>query len=142
MNIPRIWMIATDGSHYAELSTQYASKLFRLMPEKPDVWIVNVVSDPGGVGRDGLAREIGQAEKMLEKISKGFSDDGSQHENVQTLVEVGDPRKKLVEVLKRLDVEHLFMGGADFSTGSADLTSGGITNYMLHHLKGMATIVK
>lgn len=135
-------MIATDGSHYADLATRYAAGLFKLMPEKPEVWLVYVVSDPMGVGRDGLTKEIGQAGNMLEKASYLFSSKESQPENVHILVEVGDPRSKLVELLKRLKVGHLFMGGADFSSGASDIASGGITNYMLHHLKGMVTILK
>jgi nucleotide-binding universal stress UspA family protein len=140
--LPKIWMIATDGSRYADLSAAYAARLYTIMPEKPSVWLVNVVSDPGRVGPDGLKKEISQAENLLKKASERFPADEQRDDKVKILVEVGDPRKKLVEMLKRLEVEHLFMGGADFRSAPGDLASGGITNYMLHHLKGMVTIIK
>ncbi|MDG5766954.1 universal stress protein [Balneolales bacterium ANBcel1] len=135
-------MIATDGSPFANQSLQYAAGLYNSLPEKPVVYIVNVVSDPMGVGREGLPKEVEQSEKLLRKEALRFSEKGTDDKNIRIVVEVGDPRKKLVELLKRLDVDHLFMGGADFSSSAVDITSGGITNYMLHNLSGMVTIVK
>ncbi|MDI6401592.1 universal stress protein [Balneolaceae bacterium ANBcel3] len=142
MELPKTWMIATDGSQYADLSSRYASQLYKALPVKPDVWIVNVVSDPMNVGADGLEMEISQATKLLGKVAALFGEDGMADQNVRILVEVGNPRKKLVELLNKLKVDHLFMGGADFSSNAVDISSGGITNYMLHHLNGMVTIIK
>ncbi len=142
VELPQKWMIATDGSQFAEQSLKYASELYKLIPEKPDVHIVNVVSDPMGVGPEGLKREIAQAEKLLEKGALKFSDEGKGDKHIHLLIEVGEPRKVLADLLKRLEIEHLFMGGADFSTGAVDVSSGGITNYMLHRLKGTVTIMK
>ncbi len=135
-------MIATDGSSFATQSLEYASKIYRYMPEKPVVYIVNVVSDPMGMGRQELVKEIQQAEKLLDKSARKFSEKGPDDDYVNVLVEVGEPRKKLVELFKELEVDHLFMGGADFSSTAVDIKSGGVTNFMLHHLSGVVTIVK
>jgi len=135
-------MVATDGSHYAELSAKYAAQLYSLMPEKPEVWLVYVLSDPEGVGPKGLEMEIRQAKSMLTTAAARFENYGNPDADIHILVELGDTRRKLVEILKKLQIEHLFMGGADFSTIAADIASGGISNYMLHHLDGMVTIIK
>ncbi len=79
---------------------------------------------------------------MLTDASFLFAEEGAKNKNIHILVEVGDPRKTLAGLLKKLEVEHLFMGGADFSFGTVNITTGGITNYMLHHLKGTVTIIK
>lgn len=145
MDLPGKWLIATDGSTYATMSVQYAAKLYGQLDPKPEVMLLNVLPDPRAKGKE-LDREAEakrqQAKIVLADARDYFVREAGTAETVSTMVAFGEPRSVIVEVAKSREIDHLIMGGSDYQWKITDLLSGGVTNYILHHLNCVITIIK
>lgn len=144
MELPGNWLIATDGSKYATMSVSYAAKLYKFLDPKPNVMILNVVPDPRAA-RDvsGLSsKQQDGSTQVLRDAREQFLKEAGSAETVSTMVAIGEPRQVIVEIVKSNNVDHLIMGGADYQWRITDLLSGGVSNYILHHLNCVITIIK
>lgn len=145
MEIPANWLIATDGSRYADMSVEYAAKLYRFLDPKPTVMLLHVVSDPRNVRKDiqkmtDVQRD--ESKRVLRGARELFLQEAGSADTVQTMVAIGEPRQIIVEIAKANQIDHLIMGGSDYQWKITDLLSGGVTNYILHHLNCVITVIK
>lgn len=140
MSLPQRWLIATDGSKYATLSVQYAAKLYKYLDPKPEVTIMTVIPDPRN-RKDGAAQGD-RSKHVLREAKEQFLLEAGEADTVATFVAIGEPREAIVETAKRGNIDHLIMGGGDYQWKITDLLSGGVTNYILHHLHCVITIIK
>ncbi len=143
--IPANWLIATDGSKYATMSVQFAAKLYKFLEPKPNVMLLNVISDPRGIKKEvakAADTEKDRAKRVLRDAREYFLQEAGSAETVSTMVAIGEPRQVIVEVAKANEVDHLIMGGSDYQWKITDLLSGGVTNYILHHLNCVITVIK
>lgn len=145
MDMPLNWLVATDGSKYATLSVQYAARLYKYMDPKPTVMLLNVIPDPRSLRKDVAdvtPAERDKSKKVLIEARSFFLKEAGSDETVSTMVAIGEPRQIIVEVAKSNNIDHLIMGGADYQWKITDLLSGGVTNYILHHLNCVITVIK
>jgi nucleotide-binding universal stress UspA family protein len=144
MELPKRWMLATDGSKYANLSVEYAAKLYNFMVPKPDVLIINVIPEPGkssGQSKDiAVIKEKERGKQILREAVQRFIDTSGSAETVRTMVAIGEPREVIVKIAEGNKTDHIIMGGADFRW--TDVISGGVSNYVLHHTKCVVTLIK
>jgi nucleotide-binding universal stress UspA family protein len=145
MEIPANWLIATDGSEYATMSVQFAAKLYKFLEPKPNVMLLTVIADPRAVRNDTTKLTDEQREKskqVLREAREHFLAEAGSAETVSTMVAIGEPRQVIVEIAKSNNIDHLIMGGSDYQWKITDLLSGGVTNYILHHLNCVITVIK
>jgi nucleotide-binding universal stress UspA family protein len=145
MELPANWLIATDGSRYANMSVEFAAKLYRFLDPKPNVMLLTVVDDPRNTRRDvqkltDVQRD--ESKRILREAKDLFQQEAGSAETVQTMVAIGEPRQVIVEIAKGNKVDHVIMGGSDYQWKITDLLSGGVTNYILHHLNCIITVIK
>lgn len=140
MSLPQKWLIATDGSKFATLSVQYAAKLYKQLDPKPQVTLMTVIADPRK--RTGGEAPNDRSKLVLREAMEQFRLEAGDTETVTTYVAIGEPREVIVETAKRGGIDHLIMGGGDYQWKISDLLSGGVTNYILHHLNCVITIIK
>lgn len=133
--LPKKWLIATNGTKYANESALYAAQLYRSLIEKPEVTILHVVEDAEEINSD-------KTKNILAEVRKLFPETDSDNEHISTLVSFGEASDVILETAENFGSEHLFIGGADFKWKVKDLISGGISNYVLHRFSGTITIVK
>jgi nucleotide-binding universal stress UspA family protein len=145
MEIPANWLIATDGSRYANMSVEFAAKLYRFLEPKPNVMLLTVVADPRNVRRDVQKLTDTQrddSKRILREARDLFFREAGSADTVQTMVAIGEPRQVIVEIAKANQIDHVIMGGSDYQWKITDLLSGGVTNYILHHLNCVITVIK
>jgi len=145
MEIPANWLIATDGSRYANMSVEFAAKLYRFLEPKPNVMLLTVVADPRNVRRDVQKLTDAQrddSKRILREARDLFFREAGSADTVQTMVAIGEPRQVIVEIAKANQIDHVIMGGSDYQWKITDLLSGGVTNYILHHLNCVITVIK
>jgi len=145
MEMPQNWLIATDGSKYATMSVRYAAKLYKFLDPKPNVMLLNVISDPRTIRRDSIeisAAVREQSKKVLVEARSFFLEEAGSDDTISTMVAIGEPRQIIVQVVKSNQIDHLIMGGADYQWRITDLLSGGVTNYILHHVNCVITVIK
>ena len=146
MKLPNQWLLPTDGSKYAVMATEYASKLYAQLDPKPNVVILHVISDPtGSQSRDPLNAKSEEKEKgrqLLTEAKQMFIDNSGIADTVTTMMAIGEPRKTIIEIAKSNQTDHLIMGGSDYRWRISDLLSGGVSNYVLHHLNCLITFIK
>jgi len=140
MSLPQRWLIATDGSKFATMSVQYAAKLYKHLDPKPQVTIMMVIPDPRKHGGGEAPNDRGKL--VLREAMDQFRLEAGDTETVSTYVGIGEPREVIVETVRRGGIDHLIMGGGDYQWRITDLLSGGVTNYILHHLHCVITIIK
>jgi nucleotide-binding universal stress UspA family protein len=144
MEFPKRWMLATDGSKYANLSVEYAAQLYKQMDPKPDVLIINVIPEPGkSTGDDNSVEVLQEKERgkqILREAVQRFVDANGSAETVRTMVAMGEPREVIIKIAEGNKTDHIIMGGADFRW--TDVISGGVSNYVLHHAKCVVTLIK
>jgi len=134
-NLPKKWLIATNGTKYANESALYAAKLYRNLNEKPEVTILHVVEDAEEINSD-------KTKNILAEVRKLFPVSDADNKNISTLVSFGEASDVILETAENFGSEHLFIGGADFKWKVKNLNNGGISNYILHRFSGTITIVK
>ncbi|MCH8495402.1 MAG: universal stress protein [Balneolales bacterium] len=145
MKLPQNWLIATDGSKYATMSVQYAAQLYKFLDPKPNVMLLNVISDPRNVSKSvDNAHESTKSEgkRVLSEARAFFLKEAGSADTVSTMVAIGEPRQVIVEIVKANEIDHLIMGGSDYQWKITDLLSGGVTNYIMHHLNCVITVIK
>jgi nucleotide-binding universal stress UspA family protein len=145
LELPENWLIATDGSTYASMSVQYAAKLYRFYEPKPNVLLLNVIRDPRTTSMDessASAKDREKAKVVLAEARELFAESAGTAETVSTMVAIGEPRHVIVEVSRIRKIDHVIMGGSDYQWKITDLLSGGVTNYIMHHLNCVITIIK
>ncbi|MFU8859926.1 MAG: universal stress protein [Cyclonatronaceae bacterium] len=144
MELPKRWMLATDGSKYANLSVEYAAQLYKFMDPKPDVLIINVIPEPGkSAGKEtdiAVIKEKERGKQILREAVQRFIDASGSAETVRTMVAMGESREVIVKIAEGNKTDHIIMGGADFRW--TDVISGGVSNYVLHHAKCLVTLIK
>lgn len=144
MELPKRWMLATDGSKYANLSVDYAAKLYKFMDPKPDVLIINVIPEPGKTPGDSkdlaVIKEKERGKQILREAVQRFIDTSGKADTVRTMVAMGEAREIIVKIAEGNKTDHIIMGGADFRW--TDVISGGVSNYVLHHSKCVVTVIK
>ena len=148
MELPKRWLIATDGSKYAEMSVDYAAGLYGAITQKqkPEVTLLHVIPDPtDSQSRNpltALSKEKEQGKKILQQAKNKFVEAAGTADTVHTMVAIGEPRQVIVEIAKGNKTDHIIMGGSDYRWRITDLLSGGVTNYILHHLQCVITVIK
>lgn len=148
MEVPKKWLIATHGAKFANMSVSYAANLYTMMHPRPEVMILNVISKPDGGETRSRAEEEQfkedqkQGKRILREAKDVFIQKDGKAETVSTMVAIGEPRQKIVEIAKSNNTDHIIMGGADFKWKITDLISGGVTNYVLHHMHCVITVIK
>ncbi len=140
MSLPERWMIATDGSTYASQAVDYAAKLYRQLDPKPEVLLLTVIPDPRQKKPDPVANE--RSKTVLREAKERFLREAGSADTVSTLVAIGEPREVIVDAARKNGIGHVIMGGADYQWRITDLLSGGVTNYILHHLNCVITMIK
>ncbi|MAO66464.1 MAG: hypothetical protein CL666_15845 [Balneola sp.] len=133
MSNSKKWVIATNGTRYASEAVKYAAELFRDLRVEPEVYILVVAIDE---------ESISEAQAITEMAKFSFEDIAGKEGPLTTMVEVGEPGKVIIEQCKKLDADHLFIGGADFKWDINDDGPGGISNYIIEHISGGVTLLK
>jgi len=146
MKFPKQWLLATDGSKYANMAVEYAAQLYANLMVKPNIVLLHVIPDPTGAqNRDPInakKKEKDRGRLVLNEAKEKFKEEAGTTENISTLMVIGDPRKTIVEIAKSNKTDHLIMGGSDYRWKISDLLSGGVSNYVLHHLNCLITFIK
>lgn len=127
------WVIATNGTKYASAAVKYAAELFRDLRTDPEVYILVVAVDDDA---------LNEAKGIIELAKYTFEDIAGKEGPLTTLVETGEPGKVIVEQMKKLQADHLFIGGADFKWDINEDGPGGISNYIIEHISGGVTLIK
>ncbi len=127
------WVIATNGTKYASAAVKYAAELFRDLRTEPEVYILVVA-----INDEALT----EAKAILEMAKYSFEDIAGKEGALTPYVETGEPGKVIVEQMKKLKADHLFIGGADFKWDINDEGPGGISNYIIEHISGGVTLIK
>lgn len=127
------WLIATNGTKYASEAVKYAAELYKNLRYEPEVYILVVAVDEDSET---------EATAIMEMAKFLFEDQINKEVNLSTLVAVGEPGKVIVDQIKKINSDHLFIGGADFKWDVNDDKPGGISNYIIHNLTGGVTIIK
>ena len=146
MELPKRWLIATDGSKYAEMSVDYAAGLYGAIRPKPEVTLLHVIPDPtDSQSRNpmtALSKEKEHGKQLLKAAKDKFVQAAGKADTVHTMVAIGEPRQVIVEIAKGNKTDHIIMGGSDYRWRITDLLSGGVSNYILHHLQCVITVIK
>ncbi len=140
--LPQRWLLATDGSKYATLSVQYAARLYKILDPKPTVLIMTVIPDPRNRRDKDIEQSKDRSKHVLREAKAFFESEAGDSDTVSTFVAIGEPREVIVETAKKANIDHLIMGGGDYQWKITDLLSGGVTNYILHHLNCVITIIR
>jgi nucleotide-binding universal stress UspA family protein len=140
--LPQRWLLATDGSKYATQSVQYAARLYKFIDPKPSVLIMTVIPDPRNRRDKDNEQSKDKSKHVLREAKAFFEAEAGIADTVSTFVAIGEPREVIVETAKKAEIDHLIMGGGDYQWKITDLLSGGVTNYILHHLNCVITIIK
>ncbi len=140
--LPQRWLLATDGSKYATMSVQYAARIYKLMDPKPNVLIMTVIPDPRDRREKDNEQSKDKSKQVLREAKEFFVMEAGEADSVSTFVAIGEPRDVIVETARKANIDHLIMGGGDYQWRITDLLSGGVTNYILHHLNCVITIIK
>lgn len=140
--LPQRWLLATDGSKYATQSVQYAARLYKFLDPKPSVLIMTVIPDPRNRREKDNEQSKDKSKHVLREAKAFFEAEAGEAVTVSTFVAIGEPREVIVETAKKADIDHLIMGGGDYQWKITDLLSGGVTNYIMHHLNCVITIIK
>lgn len=127
------WVIATNGTKYASAAVKYAAELFKDLRIDPEVHILVVAIDD---------EALNEAKGIMELAKFTFEDIAGKEGPVSTLVETGEPGKVIIEQMKKLDADHLFIGGADFKWDINEDGPGGISNYIIDNISGGVTVIK
>lgn len=127
------WVIATNGTKYASAAVKYAAELFKDLRVDPEVYILVVAVDD---------EALTEAKAIMEMAKFMFEDVAGKEGPLTTMVETGEPGKVIVEQMKKLNADHLFIGGADFKWDINDDKPGGISNYIIDKISGGVTLIK
>jgi|GEM_PF-495980 nucleotide-binding universal stress UspA family protein len=127
------WVIATNGTKYASEAVKYAAELYRDLRIEPDIYILVVAVDD---------EALSEAQAITEMAKYSFEDIAGKEGSLSTMVEIGEPGKVIVEQCRKLNAEHLFIGGADFKWDVNEDGPGGISNYIIEHISGGITLIK
>ncbi|WP_020403553.1 universal stress protein [Gracilimonas tropica] len=133
MGTPKKWIIATNGTKYASEAVKYAAELFQNLRFEPEIYILVVA-----INDDAIT----EAQAISEMAKFTFEDIAGKEGALTTLVEVGDPGEVIINQCKKLDADHLFIGGADFKWDINDDGPGGISNYIIENISGGITLIK
>lgn len=133
MGNTKTWLIATNGTKYASEAVKYAGELYRDLRADPQIYILVVAVDDDSVD---------QAKAILEMAKYTFEDIAGKEGTLTTLVETGDPGEVIIEQMKVLNGDHLFIGGSDFKWDINERGEGGISNYIIEHISGGITLIK
>ncbi|MEX0844910.1 MAG: universal stress protein [Balneolaceae bacterium] len=127
------WVIATNGTKYASEAVKYSAELYRDLRNEPEVYLLVVAIDEDS---------INEAKAIMEMAKYSFEDIAGKEGPLTTLVETGEPGKVIVEQMKKLKADHLFIGGADFKWDINEEGPGGISNYIIENISGGVTLIK
>jgi nucleotide-binding universal stress UspA family protein len=127
------WVIATNGTKYASEAVKYAAELYRDLRIEPEIYILVVANNDDAVN---------QAKAILEMAKFTFEDIAGKEGALTTLVETGEPGDVIIQQMKSLDGDHLFIGGADFKWDINSDDEGGISNYIIENISGGITLIK
>ena len=126
-------MIATNGTKYASDAVSYAAKLYTVYPEKPHVVLMMVVHKED---------EREDAKSILEVSKFLFEDIAGKESNLQLLLEDGEPGTAIARAAEQGNMDHIFLGGADFQWDVTEGDSVPTSNIVLDRIKGTVTLVK
>lgn len=127
------WVIATNGTKYASEAVKYAAELYRDLRIEPEIYILVVATDDNAVD---------QAKAILEMAKFTFEDIAGKEGSLTTMVETGEPGDVIIQQMKTLKGDHLFIGGSDFKWDINSDVDGGISNYIIENLSGGITLIK
>lgn len=127
------WVIATNGTKYASEAVKYAAELYRDLRIEPQIYMLVVATDEDAVD---------QAKAILEMAKFTFEDIAGKEGALTTLVETGEPGDVIIEQMKTLNGDHLFIGGSDFKWDINSDEEGGISNYIIENISGGITLIK
>ena len=133
MGFPANWLIATNGSKYASEAVKHAGMLSAMLKNKPTVTILVVADDKES---EDKAKGIVEMAKFL------FEEHSGPEMDPELSVEVGEPGKTIIASAKKLQCDHILIGGADFKWDVNDSKEGGISNYIINKFNGVITVVK
>lgn len=133
MGNTKTWVIATNGTKYASEAVKYAAELYRDLRTEPEIYILVVATDDEAVT---------QAKAILEMANFTFEDIAGKEGALTTLVEIGEPGEVIIQQMKKLNGDHLFIGGADFKWDINEEGEGGISNYIIENISGGITLIK
>lgn len=131
--MPEKWIIATNGTKYASEAVKYAASLCKEMKSKPDVHMLVVAIEESA---------ISEAKAILEMSKYTFEDTAGIDIPLDTHLETGEPGKVIVDTVKKLKADHLFIGGADFKWDMQKEGPGGVSNFIINNLSGRITLIK
>lgn len=127
------WVIATNGTKYASEAVKYAAELYRDLRIEPQIYILVVATDEDAVD---------QAKAILEMAKFTFEDIAGKEGALTTKVETGKPGDVIIQQMKSLNGDHLFIGGSDFKWDINSDEEGGISNYIIDNISGGITLIK
>lgn len=131
--MPKKWLIATNGTKYASEAVKYAGELYSELKEGPEVHLLVVAIDDKGES---------EAKAILELAKYKFEEVAGSMVNLHAYMKVGEPGKVIVNEMNSREIDHLFIGGADFKWDINDKAPGGISNYIIEHSTGKITLIK
>lgn len=133
MGYTKTWVIATNGTKYASEAVKYAAELYRDLRTEPEIYILVVATDDD---------DVTQAKAILEMAKFTFEDLAGKEGALTTMVETGDPGEVIIQQMKKLNGDHLFIGGSDFKWDINEDGEGGISNYIIQNISGGITLIK
>ena len=120
--------------------------MFKFLEPKPNVLIIHVIPDPYDTQSrnplTALTKEKERGKQILREAKERFIAAAGEAETVSTMVAIGEPRQVIVEIAKGNQTDHIIMGGSDYRWKITDLLSGGVSNYILHHMQCVITVIK
>eukprot|EP01094_Clydonella_sp_ATCC50884_P003531 TRINITY_DN12708_c0_g1_i2.p1 TRINITY_DN12708_c0_g1~~TRINITY_DN12708_c0_g1_i2.p1 ORF type:complete len:164 (+),score=45.34 TRINITY_DN12708_c0_g1_i2:62-493(+) len=137
--------IAFDNS---ELSHKAVDLCLSMCQPDDEVHIISVVQPvrtdpPFGYGIEAAQEMMAERKEQAKRDLVGVEQrvDAAAIKCWKVYIEVGDARTTLVEFVKKVDIDMLFMGSRGLS-GIAGFFMGSSSQYALHHCPCAVTIVK
>ena len=109
---PEHVLIPLDGSPLADQALRHALETYDCQ-----VTVLNVVTPIGSGMSEGGVRErrderVTEAEKRAEELVEAAYEEAAEYgQDVETVIETGDPADVIVAYVDKTDVDHVVMGG-------------------------------
>ena len=109
---PEHVLIPLDGSPLADQALRHALETYDCQ-----VTVLNVVTPIGSGMSEGGVRErrderVTEAEKRTEELVEAAYEEAAEYgQDVETVIETGDPADVIVAYVDKTDVDHVVMGG-------------------------------
>ena len=146
MEYPKQWLVTIDKSDNSSKALDYAATMYASLADKPNVVLIHVIQDITHTQsidpKHAKNLEKDRARHLLKESFEKFKDTAGSADNVSKMLLIGNPRKLIVEIARSNGTDHIIMGGHDFKWDISKIMKGDVSNYVLHHMDCVITIIK